>query len=156
MALEGEDAYRCWEALFEFENIKEDCEVRCHTASPEDRMIACRPLERLEHMVRQSNSLSSLMENVKMLARMHKASVDHMDATSEKSPESTPKESGSDEKSESGGRMQFPEPGGLPPTKEELELEESAMMPDSSYTRMLRRRGRPASWYTHRPEHETD
>ena len=50
----------------------------------------------------------------------------------------------------------FPVPDGLPPTAEELEEEESARMPDSPFTRLLRRRGKLPAWYSKVPDHETD
>ncbi|XP_078436013.1 maternal effect embryo arrest 14 [Wolffia australiana] len=50
----------------------------------------------------------------------------------------------------------FPVPDGLPPTAEELEEEEKAKMPDSPFTRLLRRRGKLPDWYSKVPDHETD
>ncbi|RLN16742.1 hypothetical protein C2845_PM02G46810 [Panicum miliaceum] len=50
----------------------------------------------------------------------------------------------------------FPVPDGLPKTQEELAEEEEALMPESPYTRLLRRMGRYPDWYTPRPDHETD
>lgn len=50
----------------------------------------------------------------------------------------------------------FPIPDGLPKTQEELDEETEALMPESSYTRLLRRMGRYPDWYTPRPDHETD
>jgi hypothetical protein len=50
----------------------------------------------------------------------------------------------------------FPVPDGLPKTQEEIDEEEGALMPESSYTRLLRRMGRYPDWYTPRPDHETD
>ncbi|KAL5648168.1 hypothetical protein ACJX0J_042523, partial [Zea mays] len=47
----------------------------------------------------------------------------------------------------------FPVPDGIPITQEELT---EALMPESSYTRLLRRMGRYPEWYTARPDHETD
>lgn len=50
----------------------------------------------------------------------------------------------------------FPVPDGIPKTQEELTEEEEALMPESPYTRLLRRMGRYPEWYTPRPDHETD
>lgn len=47
-------------------------------------------------------------------------------------------------------------PDGLPKSAEELEEEERARMPDSSYTRLLRTKGRFPAWYSQVPDHETD
>uniref|UniRef100_A0A453LWK0 Uncharacterized protein n=1 Tax=Aegilops tauschii subsp. strangulata TaxID=200361 RepID=A0A453LWK0_AEGTS len=50
----------------------------------------------------------------------------------------------------------FPVPDGLPKTQEEIDEDEEALMPESPYTRLLRRMGRFPDWYTPRPDHETD
>ncbi|VAI22336.1 unnamed protein product [Triticum turgidum subsp. durum] len=50
----------------------------------------------------------------------------------------------------------FPVPDGLPKTQEEIDEDEEALMPESPYTRLLRRMGRLPDWYTPRPDHETD
>lgn len=50
----------------------------------------------------------------------------------------------------------FPVPDGLPKTQEEIDEDEEALMPESPYTRLLRRMGRYPDWYTPRPDHETD
>jgi hypothetical protein len=41
----------------------------------------------------------------------------------------------------------FPEPDSLPPSKEDLELQESARMPESPFTRVLRKMGSHSSPY---------
>ncbi|CAN4112289.1 unnamed protein product [Withania somnifera] len=41
-----------------------------------------------------------------------------------------------------------PIPSGLPKTREELEEEEKARMPDSTYTKLLRARGTQPVWYS--------
>lgn len=41
-----------------------------------------------------------------------------------------------------------PVPDGLPKTREELEEEEKARMPDSSFTRLLRAKGTHPVWYS--------
>lgn len=55
------------------------------------------------------------------------------------------------------GERLCPIPDGLPKSAQELEEEESARMPDSPFTRLLRIKGRrhPA-WYSATPDHETD
>nr|ACD64979.1 unknown protein [Ophiopogon japonicus] len=47
-------------------------------------------------------------------------------------------------------------PDGLPKTREVLEEEERARMPDSPFTRLLRSMGRHPAWYSEAPDHETD
>lgn len=54
------------------------------------------------------------------------------------------------------GERPFPIPDGLPKSVAELEEEERSRMPDSSYTRMLRTKGRFPAWYSQAPDHETD
>jgi hypothetical protein len=56
MALEGDKAYECWEALFKFEDIKEAYEAECEasSASSSDHEAACQHLDRFENLVRQS------------------------------------------------------------------------------------------------------
>lgn len=50
----------------------------------------------------------------------------------------------------------FPSPDGLPKTREELEEEESARMPESPFTRLLRSMGTLPAWYSQAPDHLTD
>lgn len=57
---------------------------------------------------------------------------------------------------EKAGRIPCPIPDGLPKSKEELEEEEGARMPDSPFTRLLRTKGRLPAWYSPAPDHETD
>lgn len=47
-----------------------------------------------------------------------------------------------------------PIPDGLPKSREELEEEERALMPDSPFTRLLRNKGRSPAWYSHASDHE--
>jgi len=138
--LEGEESYECWEAFFEFQDMKE-CKAQAGSVSSS-------PLERVENLVRQSEGVKSLIENVHMIA---KASKMHHNSknNSNKRPQTEPplKEE---------GRRPFPEPDGLPKTLEEVEEEEKAMMPESSYTRLLRTKGCFPAWYSPHPDHETD
>jgi hypothetical protein len=136
MHLEGDEAYRCWEALFEFEDIKEAYQGECDTATGDNRASACRPLERFQNLVRQSGGLSGLIDNIRMLAKtakLHKVPTEEVP--------------------EPAARPVFPEDGGLP---EDPVTEESGPLPESSLTRMLRHSGRSPAWFTHRPDHESD
>ncbi|KAG0586525.1 hypothetical protein M758_2G075500 [Ceratodon purpureus] len=142
MVLEGNEAFRCWEALFEFENIKEAYKGECDTATGDDRASACRPLERFQNLVRQSGGVSGLIDNIHMLAKTAKL---HKEPTEETPKSEVP-------------RPVFPEDGGLPldPVEDESVADESGLLPESSLTRMLRHNGRSPAWYTHRPDHESD
>jgi hypothetical protein len=135
--LEGDEAFRCWEALFEFENIKEECQVECDLATGDDRSTACRPLERFENLVRQSGGVKGLIDNVLMVAKAAKKRpkpVEPVTPTAEKPV--------------------FPEDGGLPP--QDSVADESGLLPESDFTRMLRHNGRSPAWFTQRPDHESD
>lgn len=138
--LEGNEAYRCWEALFEFENVKEAHQGECAVASSEDRASACGPLERFENLVRQSGGVSGLIDNILMLAKTAKLQ----------------KEEAAEETSETDTRPVFPEDGGLPMDDAPVAADESGLLPESSLSRMLRRNGCSPAWYTHRPDHESD
>lgn len=46
-----------------------------------------------------------------------------------------------------------PVPDGLPKSREELEEEEKARMPDSPFTRLLRTKGRNPAWYSPVPDY---
>ena len=107
--------------------------MQCDVAASTDKENACRPLERLENIVRQSGGVVSLIDHVGMLAKakeMRKSklekekretiflNVDHSDDVE--------------------NRYNFLDIGDIPPTEEELEFERSARMPESPFTRMLR------------------
>ncbi|CAK9871055.1 unnamed protein product [Sphagnum jensenii] len=129
MVLEGDEGYRCWEALSEFENIKEDYEEKCNIASSDERGTACRPLERLENLVRQSGGVSGLIDNVMMAARV--AKLPHaVDAP-----------------------PVLPEAGEKLLSVEEEMKDSSGLLPESLTSQMLRHQGRPAPWFTHPPDH---
>lgn len=136
--LEGEESYKCWETFFEFLDMKKECEAQ--TGS-----VRSSALDRIENLIIQSEGVKSLIENVHMISKAPKM---HNREHKEGPHTDTPLK----EK----GRRPFPEPDGLPKTQEELEEEEEAMMPESSYTRLLRRKGCFPAWYTPHPDHETD
>ncbi|KAJ7566391.1 hypothetical protein O6H91_02G100300 [Diphasiastrum complanatum] len=167
--LEGDEAYKCWEALFELEKMKEDCKIECNMKSINERPMDCHTLGHIEHIIRQSGGVSSLIDNLLMLAKVSKmqradeenaevanpqniAQTGRIEATKAVNP--TPSVGISEINEHE--RHEFPEPGCMPKTEEELRLEETALMPESSFTRLLRRRGTSASWFTKPREHETD
>lgn len=138
--LEGDEAFRCWEALFEFEDIKEAYEEECDAASGDDRGSACQHLERFQNLVRQSEGVSGLIDNIRMVARTTKMQHEQAEAGEEVSGRAS--------------RPVVPEDGGLPqyPVGEES----SGLLPESDLTRMLRHRGSSPAWFTQRPDHEYD
>lgn len=136
--LEGDESFECWEAFFEFQDMKKDCKTQAGSVSSSS-------LDRVENLVRQSEGVKSLIENVHMIAKASKIhNIKH-----NKGPQTDPplKEE---------WRRPFPEPDGLPKTQQEVEEEEKAMMPESSYTRLLRTKGCFPAWYSPHPDHETD
>ncbi|BBN15150.1 hypothetical protein MPTK1_6g17450 [Marchantia polymorpha subsp. ruderalis] len=161
MALEGEKAYECWEALFDYEHIKEEYETECDVAPSENRAEACRPLERFENMVRQSGGANSLIDNVRMSAKVAKRNA----AAAEKAKSDAPNETSTHHHHHdtrtpeqiNAEEHERHEDGGIPKTLEEMDHEKDGLMPESDYTRILRRRGKKSTaWFTQPPEHETD
>ena len=115
--------------------LQHECTEKCDIASSKDKSTACEPLDRLGNLVRQSEGVASLIDNVRMLSKakeIHQKA--HEDNTS--TPEDMEKKV-----------HFFPEPDSLPPTKEDLELQESARMPESPFTRVLRKMGSHSSPY---------
>lgn len=139
--LEGEESYECWEAFFELQDMKKECQAQAGSKSSGS-------LDRVENLVRQSEGVKSLIENLHMIA---KASKMHQKKQENKEPQTEPLL-----KVEEEGRRPFPEPDGLPKTQQEIEEEEKAMMPESFYTRLLRTKGCFPAWYSPHPDHETD
>ncbi|KAH7420326.1 hypothetical protein KP509_13G002300 [Ceratopteris richardii] len=147
--LEGDDAYNCWEAFSEFEDMKHEYSAQCNIAAPDQRQTECHPLERFENFVRQSGGAASLVKNVRMLALANKKRKSAEETPRVQAAVSTLETDASDAIVDgSNSEHFFPEPGALPPTKEELQLEEEARMPESSFTRLLRAVGNPAPWFS--------
>jgi len=133
--LEGEESFSCWETFFEFEKMKEESENLCNVSSSEDGISDCQPLEQMENLVRQSGGVKSLIGNVSMIAKMPKLQKEAQ------SKEQIPMPSSSSPVSDANSPKERPflEPDELPKSQEELEEEERERMPDSPYTKMLRR-----------------
>jgi len=141
--LEGDEAYSCWEALFEFENIKEEYQQECDVASADEREGACSRLERFQNLVRQSGGASGLIDNVRMVAR-----------TAKKKQLQQQKPEPSEEGPKVDDKPVVPEEEGLP--QDSVVEESSGLLPESNLTRMLRHSGLSPAWFTHRPDHESD
>ncbi|XP_038971662.1 CCG-binding protein 1-like [Phoenix dactylifera] len=124
--LEGDESYSCWRAYFELKDLEKEM-----------------PKEDVEKLVRQAGGMKSLIDCLHGITAMQKKKDKEV-----QNPTSL--------RSETQGERPFPVPDGLPKTPEEMEEEEKARMPDSSFTRLLRRRGRLPAWYTLPPDHETD
>ncbi|KAG1368558.1 CCG-binding protein 1 [Cocos nucifera] len=124
--LEGDESYSCWRAYFELKDLEKEM-----------------PKEDVEKLVRQAGGVKSLIDCLHGITAMQKKKDKEV-----QNPTSL--------RSEAQRERPFPVPDGLPKTAEELEEEEKARMPDSPFTRLLRRRGRLPAWYTPPPDHETD
>ncbi|XP_031113492.1 CCG-binding protein 1 [Ipomoea triloba] len=124
--LEGDDSYSCWRAYFELKDLEKE-----------------QPKEEVERLILQAGGVKSLIGCVHGIASMQKPAKEWQEATKAKN---------SDKVDE--GRA-CPVPDGLPKSREELEEEERALMPDSPFTRLLRIKGRAPAWYSHAPDHET-
>jgi len=134
-SLEGEESFQCWEAFFEFEKMKEESEEQCNVSSSEDGISDCEPLERMENLVRQSGGAKSLIGHVSMIASMPKLQKDVQTEEQISVPSSSSPVS--DANSPKG--RPFLQPDELPKSQEELDEEERERMPDSPFTKMLRR-----------------
>lgn len=125
--LEGDDSYSCWRAYFELKDLEKDA-----------------PKEDVEKLILQAGGVKSLIGCLHGISSIRRAKADEF-ALEEKPL-------GSERIGSSSRRV----PDGLPKTLKELEEEESARMPDSPYTRLLRTKGRLPAWYSLAPDHETD
>ncbi|CAN4107627.1 unnamed protein product [Withania somnifera] len=116
--LEGDDSYSCWQAYFELKGLEQEA-----------------PKEEVERLILQAGGVKTLIGCLHAISDMHKAK----------------KESKGSAKAvnlEAEGARPCPIPDGLPKTREELEEEEKARMPDSPYTKLLRARGKQPVWYS--------
>ena len=143
--LEGDEAYSCWEALFEFENIKEEYQQECDVASADERASACSRLERFQNLVRQSGGASGLIDNVRMVARTAKM---------RQLQQQQQQQASSEEGSQVADKAVVPEEEG--PARDSVVDESSGLLPESNLTRMLRHSGLSPAWFTRRPDHESD
>ncbi|TVU44846.1 hypothetical protein EJB05_04307 [Eragrostis curvula] len=127
--IEGDECCSCWDAYFELNELEKEL-----------------PKEEIARMVKDSEG------DVRYLIR----SIHHRSNLRKKMAEKDQKSVSSNSPGQTTKPRPFPIPDGLPKTQEELDDEAEALMPDSPYTRLLRRMGRYPDWYTPRPDHETD
>lgn len=129
-AIEGDECCSCWDAYFELNKLEQEL-----------------PKDEIARMVKDSEGdVRYLIESIHHRSDLRKK-------VAEKSRNSVPSSS---QGSRAAKPRPFPVPDGIPKTQEELAEEEEALMPESPYTRLLRRMGRYPDWYTPRPDHETD
>lgn len=118
--------------------LQEEAETECNIAQPDEKDDACRKLERFENMVRQSGGLNSLIDNVRMVALIKEANKqkeppneqDWLKAVAEAGNEEQPSD-----------HLEVPEDGGIPKTPQELQDDIDALLPESPFSRVLKRRG---------------
>ncbi|CAH9124340.1 unnamed protein product [Cuscuta epithymum] len=123
-ALEGDASYSCWRAYFELKDLEKE-----------------EPKEDVERLILQAGGVKSLIGCLHGIAAMQKPVKGRHEA--EKPTYSVKKEE------ERLCRV----PDGLPKSREEIEEEERALMPDSAFTRLLRSKGRAPAWYSRAPDH---
>lgn len=145
MVLEGEDAYECWEALFDYETMKDEAEGECTIAEPGDRDASCKKLERLENMVRQSGGVNSLIDNVRMITKIKEANK-QKDAPNEQDwlkavADTAAADDTAQPSSPAQQQHEFLEDGGIPKSERELQEEMDGLLPESMFSRVLKRRG---------------
>ncbi|MCD7462974.1 hypothetical protein HAX54_049698 [Datura stramonium] len=116
--LEGDDSYSCWQAYFELKDLEKE-----------------EPKEEVERLILQAGGVKTLIGCLHAISDMHKAKKES-------------KESAKAVNLEAKGARPCPIPDGLPKTREELEEEEKARMPDSPYTKLLRAKGTHPVWYS--------
>jgi hypothetical protein len=75
MVLEGDEAYDCWQTVFEFEADKAEAERECILAPPGEKQQACGPLESLQTLVREGSAqgVSAVLANIRAASRSNKA-----------------------------------------------------------------------------------
>lgn len=102
------------------------------------------PKEEVERLITEAGGVKSLVGYLHGFANIHK---------SKKGTQKSEKASNSDVNgtracpTDVNGTRACPIPDGLPKSREELEEEEKARMPDSPFTRLLRAKGTHPAWY---------
>ncbi|CAM6111236.1 unnamed protein product [Calypogeia fissa] len=138
MVLEGEDAFECWEALFDYENMKEEAETECTIAESGERQDECKKLERLENVVRQSGGVNSLIDNVRMMTKIKEANK-HKEPPNEQDWLQAVADAGKEDgEKPQEQHHEFLEDGGIPKTQKELQEEMDALLPESPFSRFLK------------------
>ncbi|XP_074343884.1 CCG-binding protein 1 isoform X2 [Apium graveolens] len=112
--LEGENSYSCWQAYFELKDLENK-----------------EPKDEVEKVILQAGGMKSLIGCLHGISAIHKAKKEEV---------SEPNQTSVNSKKQVENHC--PVPDGLPRSAEEMEEEEKARMPDSSFTRLLRNKGR--------------
>ncbi|KAJ9561215.1 hypothetical protein OSB04_006375 [Centaurea solstitialis] len=135
--LEGDPSYSCWRAYFELKDLEKE-----------------EPKEVVERVILESGGVKSLIGCLHGISEIHKAkkqsegsNLNNNDHNSSKSENRAATVIGSERASCADG--------GVPKSREEMEEEEKAKMPDSDFTRLLRSKGRLPAWFSAIPDHET-
>uniref|UniRef100_A0A0E0P1Q7 Uncharacterized protein n=1 Tax=Oryza rufipogon TaxID=4529 RepID=A0A0E0P1Q7_ORYRU len=117
--LEGDECCSCWDAYFELNKLEQEL-----------------PKEEIARMVKDSEGDPRYLIN----------SIHHRSDLRKKMAEKSHNSLSSNSLGQAAKPRPFPVPDGLPKTQEELAEEQEALMPESSYTRLLRRMGRFPDW----------
>ncbi|KAG8098304.1 hypothetical protein GUJ93_ZPchr0013g37137 [Zizania palustris] len=129
--LEGDECCSCWDAYFELNKLEQEL-----------------PKDEISRMVKESEGDPRyLIHSIHHRSDLRKKMAEKAHSSASASSNSL---------KQAAKPRPFPVPDGLPKTQEELDEEQEALMPESPYTRLLRRMGRYPDWYTPRPDHETD
>ncbi|KAI3675270.1 hypothetical protein L1987_84858 [Smallanthus sonchifolius] len=129
--LEGDPSYSCWRAYFELKELEKEA-----------------PKEEVERVILESGGVKSLIGCLHGISEIHKAKKELQNGSDVNNVRS-------ENTAVVGGGRGCPVPDGLPKSREEMEEEEKAKMPDSPFTRLLRSKGRFPAWYSPVPDHET-
>ncbi|KAK1439896.1 hypothetical protein QVD17_05721 [Tagetes erecta] len=128
--LEGDQSYSCWRAYFELKDLEKEA-----------------PKEDVERVILESGGVKSLIGCLHGISEIHKAKKQLQNGSNVSNIRS-------ENTAAVEARRTCPVPDGLPKSREEMEEEEKAMMPDSPFTRLLRSKGRSPAWFSPAPDHE--
>ncbi|KAH0768377.1 hypothetical protein KY290_003213 [Solanum tuberosum] len=117
--LDGDDSYSCWQAYFELKDLEKE-------ASKEE----------VERLILQAGGVKTLIGCLHGVSDMNKAKKESKESAKAVNLDAQR------------ARGTCPIPDGLPKSREELEEEEKARMPDSPYTKLLRAKGTHPVWYS--------
>ncbi|XP_024980483.1 CCG-binding protein 1 [Cynara cardunculus var. scolymus] len=132
--LEGDSSYSCWRAYFELKELQKEA-----------------PKEEVEKVILESGGIKSLIGCLHGISEIHKTKKQMQQRNGSKSSSNSDSDNIT-----SRARRECPLPDGIPKSWEEMEEEENWKMPDSSFTQLLRSKGKFPAWYSPSPDHETD
>uniref|UniRef100_A0A7N0T1T3 CCG-binding protein 1 n=1 Tax=Kalanchoe fedtschenkoi TaxID=63787 RepID=A0A7N0T1T3_KALFE len=123
--LEGDPSYSCWRAYFELKDLERES-----------------PKQEVERIILQAGGVRSLIGCLHAISTFHKSKSLSNSATGT-------------EAMAAAEQKPLPVLDGVPKSAAEIEEEESARMPDSPFTRLLRVMGSFPAWYSPAPDHQS-